>query len=79
MTTSTLLRNINPESENIHLPHVQKPLRLDFADFPEFSEFIRNRSDHKFTTDICFLGRTLPESLTEKVPSVMDIASDQNR
>lgn len=41
MTTSTLLRNINPESENIHLPHVQNPLRLDFADFPEFREFIR--------------------------------------
>lgn len=56
MTTFTLLRNINPESENIHLPHVQKSLRLDFADFPEFSEFIRNRSDHKFTTDICFWG-----------------------
>lgn len=56
MTTSTLLRNINPESENIHLPHVQNPLRLDFADFPEFREFIRNRSDHKFTTDICFWG-----------------------
>lgn len=49
MTTSTLLRDINPESENIHLPRV-------FADFPEFSEFIRNRSDHKFTADICFWG-----------------------